>query len=153
MDFYLENVSKRKELRETEFDLWVFESATKRAKKPKEVDGAKDEKALDDFSSKWVLHGEVYRNVINASLTLCVSVARLERLRFLHCGKGEHFGADLELMMLRYAPLSKGLQVGRIICCASFHRSCLFVRLQSQLRCLSVCKKSGTLLVNVSRRL
>ncbi len=100
MEGFQEALVKRKELRH-DFDQWVFDEAA--GKRPNKT-------AKKQESSVWLLRADGnYHNTLDA-VTLTLSQSRYDRLSNQYQGKDETLASDLELLLLRYAPLSKGLQ-------------------------------------------
>jgi hypothetical protein len=99
MEGYQEALVKRKELRH-DFDQWVFDEGAKRPNKTQKK----------QMPSVWLLGADGnYHNTLD-DVTLTLSQSRYDRLSKQHQGTDETFALDLELLLLRYAPLSKGLQ-------------------------------------------
>jgi hypothetical protein len=117
MQRYLEVLEKRKELEGVKLDEWVFEEACnksttveKRLRDDDAADGDGEKKRKRLHEERWVRSPKdhVYRNAVGVGLTLTVSAERYDRLRAGYTGRD--FAVDLEALVLRYAPLSKGLQ-------------------------------------------
>ena len=110
MERYREAKKAKEQLSGVSFDEHIFKDAQKQKRR-------REQNTDDEKDDRWVLQStsgkreSVYHNQIaNGGPCLTISKKRFDLLHLRHLGDEKSFSKDLEDLVLRYAPLSKGLQ-------------------------------------------